>query len=186
VTSCFIKRVVPFALAFLCGVAVWQLAGVGTQALSDVFYFEYETAPRSVVRGNFSHARTDGEQSRTWLVILSSPAVESVRPEGLDCERCSVRMRVQFGEDGVAVPGNGFSLSPAAYPLIEDAVAATRSISFTPASMDGRAIPLWANVTYECGYDARPSRRQSCRLLVDKHSARTWNGRPWHVITAYE
>ena len=188
-SSCFIKRVLPFALAFLCGVAAWQLVGVKLQAVEDVFYFEYGAAPRTVERGVFFHARPNAEESRTWLVIRSSPFVEPRKWPARDCDGCSVRMRVLFGENGEAVPGTAFSLTPSSYPVLEDAVRAARGIAFTPARRNGRSIPIWANATYSCG--AEPFRPYTpgayvCGLVIDKNSARTWDGKPWRVVTTHE
>jgi hypothetical protein len=190
VSSCFIKRVLPFALAFLCGVAVWQLVGVKLQAVGDVFYFEYGAAPLTVERGDFSLARAEGGgESRTWLAIREAPAAPAAKSAGGRCDGCSVRMRVLFGENGEAVPGTAFSLTPSSYPVLDDAVLAARALDFTPATRNGRPIPIWANATYTCDPEhVRPLVPESlrCGLTVDKNSARTWDGRPWRVVTTHE
>ena len=187
-SSCFIWRVLAFGLAFLCGVAAWQLVGVKLLVVKDVHHLEYGRRVLPGERGGtWAAARPEGEQSRTWLVIRSNgPSLRGVsRPV---CDGCSVKMRVLFGVDGVAVPGNGFSLSPSSYPLIEEATAAARAIEFTPATKDGRPVPVWAYVTYDCGgaeFKPRPY-RGLCALTVDRTSARTWDGRPWRVAVPYE
>ena len=188
-SSCFIKRVLPFALAFLCGVAVWQLIGLKLQAVEDVFYFEYGASPRAVERGDFFHARPGGEESRTWLVIREPGAAPASKLAGGRCDGCSVRMRVLFGENGEAVPGTAFSLTPSSYPVLDEAVRAARGIAFTPARRNGRPIPIWANATYACGTEPfRPYTPGAyvCGLVVDKNSARTWDGKPWRVVTTHE
>lgn len=189
-SSCFIKRALPFALAFLCGVAVWQLLGVKLQVVNDVLRLEH--GPRSCPGergGTWAYALTDEEMSRTWLVIRPSPAVAPSSVKARDCDGCSVRMRVLLGENGAAVPGNGFSLSSASYPLIDDAVAAARRVAFTPATRNGRRIPIWVNATYSCSTERfKPSTPDAylCSLSIDKDSARTWDGRPWRVVTTHE
>ena len=188
-SSCFIKRVLPFALAFLCGVAAWQLVGFKLQAVEDVFYFEYGAAPRTVERGVFYHARPSAEESRTWVVVHQPHPSALASRATRDCDGCSVRMRVLFGENGEAVPGTAFSLTPSSYPVLEDAVRAARAIAFTPATRNGRPIPIWANATYACDpEEVRPLMPESlrCGLTVDKNSARTWDGRPWRVVTPHE
>ncbi len=99
-------------------------------------------------------------------------------------------MRVLFGENGEAVPGTAFSLTPSSYPVLDDAVRAARAIAFTPARRNGRPIPIWANATYACGartlqavHAAEPT---SAAWSIDKNSARTWDGRPWRVVTTHE
>ena len=188
-SSCFIKRVLPFALAFLCGVAVWQLIGLKLQAVEDVFYFEYGASPRAVERGDFFHARPNAEEGRTWVVVHQPRPSALARRGSRDCDGCSVRMRVLFGENGEAVPGTAFSLTPSSYPILEEAVRAARGIAFTPARRNGRPIPIWANATYAC--DTEPFRPYTpgayvCGLVVDKNSARTWDGKPWRVVTTHE
>lgn len=189
-SSCLIKRVLPFALAFLCGVAAWQLIGVKRQVFSDVAYLEYGAAPtRTVERGEFFHALPHRDESRAWLVIRETPAAPSPKSAGGRCEGCSVRMRVLFGASGEAVPGTAFSLTPSSYPVLDDAVLAARAIAFTPARRNGRSIPIWANATYSCGVEPfRPytPRAYVCGLWIDKNSARTWDGRPWRVVTTHE
>ena len=189
-SSCFIKRVLPFALAFLCGVAAWQLVGVKLQVLRDVLYLEREAAaPKTVGRVDWPDALPYREESRAWLVIREAPAAPPLRTAGGRCDGCSVRMRVLFGENGEAVPGTAFSLTPSSYPVLDDAVHAARAIAFTPARRNGRPIPIWANATYACGTENfRPYTPGAyvCGLVVDKNSARTWDGRPWRVVTTHE
>lgn len=189
-SSCLIKKFLPFALAFLCGVAAWQLVGVKLRALNDILYLEHGRALLPAERGGtWTSACREDEGSRTWLVVRekAAPAAKSSGPQ---CDGCSVRMRVLFGVDGAAVPGTGFSLTPSSYPILEDAVRAARDIAFRPATKNGKQIPVWANVTYACGETRAPDdsgpRPRGCGLSVDKDSARTWDGRPWRVTTTHE
>lgn len=166
--KCFLKRVVPFALALLVGVTAASLLG--------------SRGPRA--RKWQGHWREEN-RSRTWLVIRSMPAAKYAKEGGPMCEGCSVRMRVMFGTDGT-VSGNEFQLGPSSYPLIEDATTAARSITFTPATWNGRPIPVWADVTYACGHEFPNYTTEvyTCRLWIDKDSLWTGRGRPWRVITS--
>jgi hypothetical protein len=190
-SSCYVKRVVPFVLTFILGAALWQAFGERRRVPQVVTYVEYETRVLDL-GGDYGprrHARPEGEGSRTWLVIRSTGA-ELRGVNRATCDGCSVRMRVLFGEDGAAVPGNGFSLSPSSYPLIGEAVAAARGIKFAPATRNGRPVPVWANVTYVCAAEeSRPhanAYRNLCSLTVERNSGRTWDGRPWRVVTPNE
>ncbi|HEX6622253.1 MAG TPA: hypothetical protein VF064_00980 [Pyrinomonadaceae bacterium] len=188
-SSCFIKRVLPFALAFLCGVAVWQSIKAGSRASCVVSYPEHVSRSWPGERGTWAYARPDAEESRTWLVIHSPHPAVLARRGSRGCDGCSVRMRVLFGENGEAVPGTAFSLTPSSYPVLDDAVRAARSIVFAPATRNGRPIPIWANATYACDPEhVRPLMPESlrCGLTVDKNSARTWDGKPWRVVTPHE
>jgi hypothetical protein len=189
VSSSFIKRVLPFALAFLCGVAAWQLVGVKLQVLRDVSSLERGERLWPGERGTWAYARPDAEESRTWLVVRSPHPATLARRASRGCDGCSVRMRVLFGENGEAVPGTAFSLTPSSYPVLDDAVRAARSLVFAPATRNGRPIPIWANATYACDPEhVRPLMPEAlrCGLTVDKNSARTWDGKPWRVVIPHE
>lgn len=184
-SCCLFRRFLTFALTFALGVALWQAFGPKVRVANDVLSLErgVRVLPRERA-GTWAYAPPAADGSRTWLVIRSTPA--AVRKADAKCDGFSVRMRVLFGEDGVAVPGNGFSLAPSSYPLIGEAVAAARAIEFAPATKNGRPVPIWANVTYACDAEYVPHAsgpgRVTCGLSVDRDSARTWDGRPWRLI----
>ena len=167
--ECFLKRVLPFALTLLVGVAAASLFG---------FNLTPQRRWQRQWRGE--------SRSRSALVIRSMPAPRAAKDGAAFCAGCSVRMRVMFGADGM-VSGNEFQLSPSSYALIEEASAAVRSIEFTPATRRGRPMPVWADVTYSCDNQFEMSHAPAiakCGLSLDQDSVRSVRGRPWRVAFA--
>jgi hypothetical protein len=186
--SCFLKRILPFTLALLGGVALWYLIDAKLQVLGDVFYLEYGPTSGTVERGTWASPRApEGGRSKTWLIIRSMPE-GATKIKERDCGDCSVRLRMRFGEDG-KVSVNEFQLAPPSYSLVEDASAAARSIKFTPATKNGRPVAVWVAATYSCGRGYRGSHAPPvyrCSLALEKDSARAEGGEVWRVITSYE
>lgn len=129
------QKILPLALCFAVGVA---LAGAGRPAMR----------PDSELRE--SAAAGGGASSRTWLVVRSRPRPIFAETRNAKSGDHFVHLRAKFGADGVVSDLVTISSNMSDDSVVE-AINAARRITFTPATEDGRPLPVLAEIRYGVG-----------------------------------
>jgi TonB family protein len=155
-TSHLLKRFLPFALALLCGLALWALLGPRFEAMKDVLYLEHDLSLGGQDAGQHGGGPGGGpaDYGRTFsardvtrkAVLLSRPEpgfTEEARKNNITG---TVRLRMALGADGTV--SNILVIKGLPDGLTERAIEAAKRIQFTPAQKDGRNVSQWVTVEY--------------------------------------
>lgn len=143
--TCFLKRVLPFALALVIGLMLVKFLGINgwrTKRIvvphqsvlvdrSEVLYESRVFTPREVDQKARVHARPEPQYTA------------EARENGTEG---TVMLRAVFSASGQVT--NIRVMSGLSDGLTERAIEAARQIKFTPALKDGRAVPQYIQLEY--------------------------------------
>jgi TonB family protein len=152
-SSCLIKKALPFALTLLVGLALGNI---------------FSNAPRrraqngiTILRSLDTHARRDGDcamyrrnrgagvenfYQTNWTVFLSNPQpryTQAARVNGIEGD---VRLLVTFGANARTTEVQVLDGLP--YGLTEEAIKAVKEIRFMPATRNGIPVDETRVMTY--------------------------------------
>jgi TonB family protein len=145
-TTCFLKRVLPFTLTFLLGAAVAGFSGL----------LRAGGPAGTLKRAQYSYGGGGGCGSsyRHKLLAESKPLAINYRPTAVYTYAArkngftgTVRMRVTFGADGAVKAVETLQGQP--YGLTQSAERAAWRTGFTPATENGLPISVTRTVEYD-------------------------------------
>lgn len=133
-----LKRILPFVLTLMCGVALASLASFVNSSTKNA--------------GSVSDAQSS-THDKTWLVIQDLPTLNYMEDEAREKGAARAqRLLVLLDADGtvsqvVYLPqvSHGYKRE-----ITDDAIEAARRIRFIPATEDGQPISLWVTIDYSC------------------------------------
>jgi TonB family protein len=143
--TCFLKRVLPFALALVVGVMLVNFLGIsGWRTNRAVTPQQSSLADRSEVlyEGRVFTPREVDQKAR----VLSRPEPRYTEEARANAVQGTVVLRAVFSASGEVT--NIRVVSGLPYDLTESAFEAARQIKFTPAMKDGRAVPQYIQIEY--------------------------------------
>ena len=143
--TCFLKRVLPFALTLVVGLTLAKFLGVGGCRANRVVVPPHSDSVGGIELLYESRVFTPREVDQKAR-ILSRPEphyTEEARAEGVGG---TVVLRAVFSARGQVTNVRVMSGLPGG--LTESAVEAARQIKFTPALKGGRAVPQYIQIEY--------------------------------------
>ncbi len=147
-TTCLLKRVLPFTLTFILGAAVAGIAGLlrpgGARTYMVLEHRSYD----------LSGKRSCGTAYRHKLLAESKPLAINYRPNAVYTAEArkraftgTVRLRVTFGADGTVRGVETLQGQP--YGLTQSAERAAWRTGFTPAMENGLPISVTRVIEYD-------------------------------------
>lgn len=143
-STCFLKRALPFMLTLMLGILIANLTGHARPPRRNLNFIQ------------FGH----GCKSRAYTsqkYFSSSPPLINYKPQPLYTEKARrdgitgvVSLRALFGKDGTV--SNIEVIKSLPDGLTEEAIKAARSIKFTPAMVGGEPTGMTQYVEYNFGY----------------------------------
>ena len=179
---CVLKRIVPFALCLLTGLAVWQLLETKLDVFQDVLYLEHDVDVED------SEIASSWQFNRAPLLIRPGQVNDDARAAWPPCENCVANVRVLLGKDGEVWTAHLLTPYPQSNHMTVAAIAAAHTIDFVPASENSKPTSVWIDAIYYCA-NSMPTRNigdNGCAFAFDKNSARTNEGESWSIMVANE
>ena len=145
--TCFLKRVLPFALALAVGLVLVKFLGVGGGPAGGVA----AGVPRQAAVADESEVLYEGRVFKPQEVdekarILSRPEPRYAPEARASAVEGTVVLRAVFSAGGRVT--NIRVMSGLPHGLTESAVEAARRIRFSPAVKGGRAVPQHIQIEY--------------------------------------
>jgi TonB family protein len=154
--TCFLKRVLPFALTFVAGLMLANVLGISNRNPAKTFT-QQETVfgVRDGAGCSSRRVREESDYNRPHTPrevdqrarILSRTEPEYTEEARRNAVSGTVVLRALFSESGEVKDVRVISRLP--YGLTERAIEAARQIKFTPAIKDGRAVSQYIQIEYE-------------------------------------
>ena len=157
-----LKRILPFLLALIAGVALWSVLNFSGAQKNDA-PSTYQSARRadcilmnhqlsalnqeSNTRSECSiRARGSFADAVRRLQIINQPQPEYTQAARRNKTAGTVRLRVEFGADGKVINVQPFETLPDG--LTEEAVKAARKIEFIPETVNGVYVSAKKTIEY--------------------------------------
>lgn len=152
---CFLKRVLPFTLTLIIGIAVgslFNLFNAKPQAGTGVLRFEgsYATGGGGGGGCRSSRRRSYSEDYRSARIISQAQPAYTAEARRSQTQG-DVILRVTLGADGAV--SNVETIASLPNGLTEQAVKAARLIKFVPATRNGSQVDETKTITYSFDLD---------------------------------
>ncbi|HKS28866.1 MAG TPA: energy transducer TonB [Pyrinomonadaceae bacterium] len=163
--SCFLKRILPFTLTLIIGIALgsfFNLFRAARQGTAGTFRLESAYGTRDIAygsgRGCSSRRRSSSAYSSSSYstTIRSAEIYYQPKPTYTTTARKNytegdVTVRVTLAADGTVSTVEPLTRLP--YGLTDEAVRAARQIRFNPATRDGSPVDEVKTITYSFNID---------------------------------
>jgi periplasmic protein TonB len=143
--TCFLKRVLPFALALVVGLMLVKFLGIsGWRANRVVMPQQSSFADGNEVSNESRVFKPREVDQKAQIISRAEPQyTEEARENAVEG---TVVLRAVFSADGQVT--NIRVIGELPYGLTEKAVEAARRIRFAPAVKDGRAVSQYIQIEY--------------------------------------